>query len=114
MAQRRFLQVPRTKVRRVATQILDHIPNTRRDPPLTRGLRIRRLNTHENAERSAAEAAAVSTSLSLPMGWRWPIQLQLHRLVGGRARQAGSWTRPGGTSYQDVYSVLGRRDPGYD
>lgn len=81
MAQRSILQGPRSKTDIPTTRILHHIPDPRRDPPLTRGVWLGWLDTYENSECPAAETIAVYAATLVPLGWGRPVYIQLHRPV---------------------------------
>ena len=52
-----------------SSKILDHLPNSGRNPAVSKRIRIWRINPHETTKRATAETTTVYASASLPMGW---------------------------------------------
>lgn len=107
MAQRCLLQGPHSNQTLTTSNLLNYLPNPRRDPPLLRRLQIRRLNPHENPKRSSTKATPVHASVSLPMGRRCHHPRSMHRLIRRRSPKTRGRPRPRSATYQDLRPLCG-------
>lgn len=85
MAQRGLLQSPLSNQNPTTTNLLNNLPNPRRDPPLLKRVQLRRLNPHENPKRSSTKATPIYASASLSMGRRCHLPRSMHRLIRRRS-----------------------------
>lgn len=105
VAQRRLVQISHP----TTNNLLNNLPDPRRDPPLLKRLQLRQLNPHENPKRGTTKATGIHASPSLPMGRRFPPPRPMHRPIRRNPPKTGSRPRPRSPTRQDLHPLRGLR-----